>query len=128
MQLKAENIELLEKVSLAETNRREELLRQTQTELSLRLAELDSLKVEADQLRARAEAAERESAKLGEKVRRYRKEAKRELRSINETAISQLHKEHDERKRMAQRIIELEDAILNLSCDKAKEERTKQLT
>jgi F0F1-type ATP synthase membrane subunit b/b' len=92
------------------------------------LAELDSLKVEADQLRTRAEAAERESAKLGEKVRRYRKEAKRELRSINETAISQLHKEHDERKRMAQRIIELEDAILNLSCDKAKAERTKQLT
>lgn len=105
MQLKAENIELLEKVSLAETNRREELLRQTQTELSLRLVELDSVKVEAEQLRTRAEAAERESAKLAEKVRRYRKEAKRELRSINETAISQLHKEHDERKRMAQRII-----------------------
>jgi hypothetical protein len=48
-----------------------------------------------------------DNAKLSEKVKRYKKEAKRELKSINDTAISQLNQNHEEKKQMTQKIAEL---------------------
>jgi len=68
-----------------------------------------------------------DNTKLSEKVRKYKKEAKKELRSINDTAINQLHKEHEEKKVMAKRIIELEEVILNYSCEKAREDKGARL-
>ena len=39
-----------------------------------------------------------------ENPREFKKEAKKELRNINDTAINQLNKEHQEKQRMIQRI------------------------
>jgi hypothetical protein len=46
-----------------------------------------------------------DNTKLTEKVKKYKKEAKKELKSINDTAITQLNKEHEEKKHMAKRIL-----------------------
>lgn len=63
-----------------------------------------------------------DNIKLNEKVKRYKKEAKKELKSINETAISQLNQNHEEKKQMTQKIAELEQVIISLNCQKAKNE------
>jgi hypothetical protein len=51
---------------------------------------------------------EQENEKLGEKVRRYKKEAKKSLKSINDTAIDELKRVHEEKEALTRKIIELE--------------------
>ena len=111
MRLKTENVELLEKLSSAEATRREQrvahledALRSTEEELVLKARELERYRVDLEEGAAKVEVLVEENARLGEKVRRYKKEARRELRSINDTAVSQLNKTHEENRQMATQI------------------------
>lgn len=125
MQLKTENIELLEKLSTGETTKREEKIKKMEDEGVFMKKEMGKMNTIIEELSSKNEELIVDNTKLSEKVRKYKKEAKKELRSINDTALNQLHKLNEEKKQMSKRITELEEVILNYSCDKAREEKTK---
>lgn len=127
MQLKTENIELLEKLSMGETTKREETIKKLENQIINLKVELTKNARNLQQQTAKNEQLLVDNTKLSQKVKKYKKEAKKELRSINDTAISQLHKQHEEKKQMAKRIIELEEVILDYSCGKVREEKETRL-
>lgn len=127
MQLKTENIELLEKLSMGETTKREETIKKLENQIINLKVELTKNARNLQEQTAKNEQLLVDNTKLSQKVKKYKKEAKKELRSINDTAISQLHKQHEEKKQMAKRIIELEEVILDYSCGKVREEKETKL-
>jgi hypothetical protein len=98
----------LEKLSVGEATKREEKISRLDEELVLKVRELERYKIDAEEQSSKIESLLEDNAKLSEKVKRYKKEARKELRSINDTAISQLNHNHEEKKQMASRIAELE--------------------
>jgi predicted secreted Zn-dependent protease len=96
----------------------------------LKARELERYRVDLEERGAKVEALVEENARLGEKVRRYKKEARRELRSINDTAVSQLNKTHEENRQMAAQvtqqqaqIAQLQAVIAHYDCQRLKEEK-----
>lgn len=67
-----------------------------------------------------------ENAKLSERVKRYKKEAKKELRSINDSAISQLNKTNEENKQMSAQIAQLQAVIAHYDCERLRQERERE--
>ena len=66
--------------------------------------DLAKANVVVNELSAKNEEFVIDNTKLTEKVKKYKKEAKKELKNINETAITQLNREHTEKQKMVERI------------------------
>jgi hypothetical protein len=84
MRLKTENVELLEKLSNGEVTRREQRitvledsLRKMEEELVFKARELEKYRVDLDEQTIKGSSLLEENARLGEKVKRYKKEARR---------------------------------------------------
>ena len=116
MKLKTENVELLEKMSAGQQNRRNEQLRALEEDLAIRLTQIDQCKADIAELVAKNELLESDNIKLLEKVKKYKKEAKREARVNSETVNSQVRETEQRNQEMVARIQELEAVVVELNC------------
>ena len=104
MQLKTENIELLERLSVGESSKREDVIRRLEEDAFILKKQLARTNVVVAELTAKNQQYVIDNTKLTQKVKKYKKQAKKELKNINQTAINQLNREQEDRQKMAERI------------------------
>ena len=119
MKLKTENVELLEKMSVTQMTKRTEQIRALEEDLAMRLAQIDQCRVELGEMSAKNNILESDNIKLLEKVRRYKKEAKKEARITSEVAQLQERENEEKQAQMVAKIEELEATVAHLNAQKA---------
>ena len=119
MKLKTENVELLEKMSVTQMTKRTEQIRALEEDLAMRLAQIDQCRVELGEMSAKNNILESDNIKLLEKVRRYKKEAKKEARITSEVAQLQERENEEKQAQMAAKIEELEATVAQFNAQKA---------